>query len=154
MAYVCMVPIKQALDASGLVLLPFSSILAYHPVGGSCHLSLRSCTRAIDRSSRAVYRSILVLTSLANTRAGQSGRRLPSAPIRTPEWSSRLSGQRRILFTQPRGTPEHERHLGIKCPNTFFRLIYLPSCHLDLGGSRHGWRLFRLDETEYLQPLH
>ncbi len=29
-------------------------------------------THAIDRSSRAGYRSILVLTSLANTRAGQS----------------------------------------------------------------------------------
>ncbi len=43
-------------------------------------------TRAIDRSSRAGYRSILVLTSLANTRAGQSERRLPPAPIRTPEW--------------------------------------------------------------------
>ncbi len=43
-------------------------------------------TRAIDLSSRAGYRSILVLTSLANTRAGQSERRLPPAPIRTPEW--------------------------------------------------------------------
>ncbi len=29
-------------------------------------------TRAIDRSSRAVYRSILVLTLLAGTRTGQS----------------------------------------------------------------------------------
>ncbi len=43
-------------------------------------------TRAIDRSSCAGYRSILVLTSLANTRDGQSERRLPPAPIRTPEW--------------------------------------------------------------------
>ncbi len=43
-------------------------------------------TRAIDRSLRAGYRSILVLTSLANTRADQSERRLPPAPIRTPEW--------------------------------------------------------------------
>ncbi len=66
---------------------------------------------AIDRSSRAGYRSIPVLTSLPNTRPGQSERRVPPAPIRTPEWSSRLSGQRRILFTQPRVTPEHERHL-------------------------------------------
>ncbi len=31
-------------------------------------------TLAIDRSSRAGHRSILVLTSFANTRAGQSGR--------------------------------------------------------------------------------
>ncbi len=43
-------------------------------------------TRAIDRSSRAGYRSIFLLTALANTRAGQSGRRLPPAPIRMPEW--------------------------------------------------------------------
>ncbi len=43
-------------------------------------------TRAIDRSLREGYRSILVLTSLANTRADQSERRLPPAPIRTPEW--------------------------------------------------------------------
>ncbi len=42
-------------------------------------------TRAIDRSLRAGYRSILVLTSLANTRADQSERRLPP-PVRTPEW--------------------------------------------------------------------
>ncbi len=33
----------------------------------------------------AGYRSILVLASLANTRAGQSERRSPPAPIRTPE---------------------------------------------------------------------
>ncbi len=43
-------------------------------------------TRAIDRSSRAGSRSILMLTSLANTRADQSERRLPPAPIRMPEW--------------------------------------------------------------------
>ncbi len=42
--------------------------------------------RAIDRSLRAGYRSILMLTSLANTRADQSERRLPPAPIRTREW--------------------------------------------------------------------
>ncbi len=45
------------------------------------------CTRAIDRSLRADYQSILVLTSLANTRAGQSERPVPPAPIITPEWS-------------------------------------------------------------------
>ncbi len=77
-------------------------------------------TRAIDRSSRAGYRSILVLTSLANTCAGQSERRSPPAPIRTPEWSSRLSDQRRILFTQPRGTPEQERQLVISCLRMYF----------------------------------
>ncbi len=58
---------------------------------GSCGLRIRcliaeqhtvvaatfAYTRAIDRSSRAGYRSILLLTSLANTRADQS-ERLPT----------------------------------------------------------------------------
>ncbi len=52
---------------------------------------------------------------------GQSERHSPPAPIRTPEWSSRLSGKRQILYTQPRGTPEHERHLAIS-----FRRLYFP----------------------------
>ncbi len=43
-------------------------------------------TSAIDRSSRADYRLILVLTSLANTCDGQSERRSPPTPVRTPEW--------------------------------------------------------------------
>ncbi len=88
-------------------------------------------TRAIDRSSHAGYRSILVLTSLAYTRSGQSERRVPSAPIRMPERSSRLSGQRRIPVTQPRVTPEHERQLV-----TSFR----SACHraILIWGSRHG----------------
>ncbi len=83
------------------------------------------CTRAIDRSSQAGYRSILVLTSLANTRADQCERGLPPAPIRTPEWSSGLSDQRRILFTPPRVTPEHKRHLVIYFERLYFsRFIY------------------------------
>ncbi len=45
-------------------------------------------------SLRAGFRTIFVLTSLANTRAGQSERRVPPVPIRTPEWPSRLSGQK------------------------------------------------------------
>ncbi len=68
------------------------------------------CTRAIDHSSHTGYQSSLVLSSLTDRRAGQSERRVPPAPIRTPEWPSRLSGQMRILYTQPRGTSEHERH--------------------------------------------
>ncbi len=77
----------------------------------------------------AGYRSILVLTSLAYTRAGQSERRIPPAPISTPTWSSRLSGQWRILLKQTRGTPENEHHLVISLrrlhfPNTFSCLIY------------------------------
>ncbi len=104
------------------------------------------CTRAIDRSSHAGSRSILVPTSLAKTRADESELRVPCAPIRTPEWSSRLSGHRRILFTQPHGMPEHERHIeGCILPYTFSHLIY-PSLatvpFLFWGESRHGWGLF------------
>ncbi len=62
-------------------------------------------------SSHAGYLSNLVFTSLANTRADQSERRVPPAPIRMPEWSTRPGGPRRILFTQPRGTTEHDSHL-------------------------------------------
>ncbi len=96
------------------------------PVVASCHLSR---TRAIDRSSRAGYRSILVLTLLANMHAGLSERRVPPAPIKTPEWSSRLSGQRRILFTQPRDATQHECQLVIPLRRQYFplyisRLIY------------------------------
>ncbi len=77
----------------------------------SARLSVQDGVTNAVRSSHADYRSILVLTSLANTRAGQSERRVLPAPIRTHEWSSRQSDQRRILVTQPRGTPEHERQL-------------------------------------------
>ncbi len=110
-------------------------------------------TRAIDRSSHAGYRSILVLTSLTNTCGGQSECRSPPTPIRTLVWSSRLSGQRRILFIQPRGTPEQERHLVISLRRLYFPSSFIcpwPSCHLDLGGSRHGWGLF-LEQTGYLR---
>ncbi len=93
------------------------------------------CTRAIDRSSHAGYRSVLVLTLLDNTRTGQSERRVPPAPIRTPEWSSRLSSQRRILFTQPHGTPEQERHLLISFGRLFFSLMHFPP-HLSTFGHR------------------
>ncbi len=65
----------------------------------------------------AGYRSILMLTSLANTRGGQSERHVSPAPIRTPEWSSRLSGNRRIPFTQTHNTPEQK---------AVFSLIHFP----------------------------
>ncbi len=60
------------------------------------------------------YRSIHALTSLANTRAGQSERRVLPAPIRKREWSSRLSDQRR-------DTTELERQLV----TSFRRLLSL-----------------------------
>ncbi len=103
----------------------------------ACH-----CIRAIDLSSPANYRSLLALTSTAYTRSGQSERCIPPAPIRTPEWSSRL---RRIIFIQPRGTPEYERLSqhgleGCIFPNTFPRLAY-PSMAIVpfvFRGLRHG----------------
>ncbi len=71
---------------------------------------------AAEWETPACYRSLLerglstlVLTTLAYTCSGQSKRRVPLEPMRTPEWSSRLS----IPYTQPRGTPEHERHVII-----------------------------------------
>ncbi len=89
-------------------------------------------TRAIDLSSRAGYRSIFVLTSLANTCTGQSERRSPPAPIRTPEWSSRISGQLRILFTEPPSNNNQKAVFSpIHFPASFIRLW--PSCHSDLG---------------------
>ncbi len=57
------------------------------------------CTCAIDRSSRAGYRSTLLLTSLANTCAGQSERHVPPAPIRTPEWSTRKRLKVNSIYT-------------------------------------------------------
>ncbi len=51
-----------------------------------------SCTRAIDRSSPADYRSTFVITSLAHTRAGQSEHRSP------PEWSAHLTGQSELYW--------------------------------------------------------
>ncbi len=60
-------------------------------VEASCYL-LAPCTRAIDRSSRANYRSILVLTSLANTCAYQDAwvvitpKRPKANSIRSAAW--------------------------------------------------------------------
>ncbi len=54
----------------------------------SCHLSLHAISP--DRFSHAGYRSILVVPSLPKARSGQPERRVPPAPIRTPEWSSCL----------------------------------------------------------------
>ncbi len=83
-------------------------------------------------------RSILALTLLAYMRAGQPERRVSPAPIRIPEWSSRLSSQRQSLFTQPRGTTEHRSEDCI-FPNTFSCLIYpslLRVCHAYEGSSK------------------
>ncbi len=83
-----------------------------------CACSLCKRTWLHDRSRRCVqqkpeqlvgdsllhtgYLSMLVLPSLAHTRTGQSERRIPPAPTRTHEWSSRLSRQRRIQTSAAR----------------------------------------------------
>ncbi len=54
-----------------------------------------------------------------NTCFGQSQRRIPPAPMATPERSPHLGGQRWILGMQPRDIAEHERH-----PLTSFRRLY------------------------------
>ncbi len=87
-----------------------------HQIGNSALTAASPCMHAVCHYSYADNRSILVLTSSANTRVGLSERRVPTSPIRTPEWSSHLSVQRQILFTQSRGTTEHERQL--------FRMLY------------------------------
>ncbi len=65
-------------------------------------------------------------------RSGQSECRVPPAPIRTPERSSCLGGQMRILFTQLRVTPEHERHLV-----TSLRRLYFPASLICLWPLHH-----------------
>ncbi len=121
-------------------------------------MALQNLNEGGRLSLHACYRSILVPTPLAYTRAGQSERGVPPAPIRTSEWSSRLGGQKRILYTQPRGTPEHERLFVLPFSSLYFFVIHFPvslnqlwpSCHFDLGGSRHGWGSFR-EQTDALQ---
>ncbi len=74
-------------ELSNAVFIPlYSAIMRSHQeyaVAATC-----AYMRAIDHSG---YRSVLVLTSLANTCAGQSERHSPPAPIRMPDRSSRLS---------------------------------------------------------------
>ncbi len=99
--HVCNIFTKQSILLVLLVaanILPEGMRLSLYQLSERCRLFLHAC-----------YRSILELTSLSYTRAGKSERRVPPAPIRTPERSSRLSDQRRILSTQPRVMPEHER---------------------------------------------
>ncbi len=81
-------------------------------VAPSCHLCLNAC-------NRSVFARELSTDSRAYA-ISQWGRRSPLSPIRTSEWSSRLSGQRQIRFTQPRATPEHERHLVVMLIRLYF----------------------------------
>ncbi len=63
---------------------------------------------------------------MAYKRACQLEQRIASAPIRMPERSLCLSGQRRIQVKQPRVTPEHKRHLGISFRRLYFPLSIFP----------------------------
>ncbi len=110
-------------------------------------LSICVCTRAINRSSHASYRSRLTLTSIAYKRDGQSERRVLPAPIRAPWRSSHLSGQKKTsIHTAARHalTRTPLRHIVqeavfslINFPASFIRLW--PSCNFDSRGSRHAW---------------
>ncbi len=115
-------------------------------------------------SSRRPYAMLNPKLRFAGVLAGgQSERLVPPAPIRAPEWSSRLSGQRQILFTQPCGMPEHKRHHGKSFRRLYFPWYVIPP---DLsafghrailigaiaGGLRHSWGLY-VEQTDSLQAI-
>ncbi len=110
-----------------------------------CHLCLHAC--------RAIYR----FSCLANTCVGQSERRPPSCvnqdawvvitPKRTKANSIHTAAWHAWTRTSPLNFVLKAVFSLIHFPASFIRL--LPSCHSDLGGSRHGWMLF-LEQTEYL----
>ncbi len=66
-----------------------------------------SYLHVIDHFPNDFNRSVLGRAPTAYTRFGQSERHAPPAPIRTLRRSSRLSCQRRLLFTNLRITPKH-----------------------------------------------
>ncbi len=109
------------------------------------------CTRAIDRSSQTGYQSLPARTSLAHTRSGQSERRGPLAPIRTPEWpkvnSAHTAARHAFMRTPP---------LNIADKAVFSEynlLVSLIRLWPYLGGSRRGWRLF-VEQTDALHKQH
>ncbi len=91
------------------------------------------CTRSIDRFPCERQQLTRALVS--------------PVPIKTPERPSRLSGQTRILFTQPCVTTQFKRiSRTIVQKAVLFQLHFpvsliciLPSCHFGLERSRHGW---------------
>ncbi len=145
----------------------FSSNLGFHQsqcsswmafwdaVVASCHSSLPACNRSLFAREPSIDSRA---SSLTNTCASQSQRRLPPAPIRMPEWSSRLSGQKANSIhtatwhdwtqTPPLNIVQKAVFSLMHFPASFICLW--PSCHSDFGGSRHGWGLF-LEQTEFLQ---
>ncbi len=122
-------------------------------VTASCHLSLRACNRSIFASGLSIIDSRAYVIS-------QPERGVPLEPIRTPEWASRLSGQRRIRFTHPRSTPEQERHLVISFRRPYFPQ-YIFSPHLSVlghwailiwGESSLSWGLYVKQTDTFRSP--
>ncbi len=91
-----------------------TSSLPLESVAASCHLPLHACNRSLFARGLSIDSRAHVISQHARW------------PIRTPEWSSRLGGQGRVLFTQPCCTPEHERHLVISFKGPFFTLYIFP----------------------------
>ncbi len=86
-------------------------------VAASCHFALHACNRSFFARD---YQSILVLTSLTNTRTGQSGRLSSHHAYATEgEFYSHSRGAR--LNTNASSLYRSE---GCIFPNTFSRLIY------------------------------
>ncbi len=92
-------------------------------VAASCHLSLHACNRSLFARGLSIDSCDNDISQHAHW------------PIRTPEWSSCLSDQRRILCTQPRGTIEHERQLVPPLRRLYFTKYIFPP-HLSVFGHR------------------
>ncbi len=79
-------------------------------MAAECKLPLAHA-HVLSIASRVDAKSLLALWRIRKPTSSlrQSEFHVPAAPITTRNVSSRRSGQKRILFTQPRGTPEHAR---------------------------------------------
>ncbi len=120
----------------------------------SCRLSMHACNRSLLASGLPTdfHADVSALDA-----RWQSKRRVPLAPIRTPKWFTRLSGQRRTQrhsCVAPLNTNATSSYRSEGCflPYTFFLPIYLPWDFVPFrfGGSRHGRGLF-VEETDSLQ---
>ncbi len=83
-------------------------------LAANCHLSLHACNRSLFVRGLSIDSRACVI-ALANQSAAPHLRQ-----------SGRLSGQRRILFTQPRGTPEHEHRLWVSFSKLYFPWYIFP----------------------------
>ncbi len=118
-------------------------------VVASCHLSLRTYSRSLFARGLSIDSRAYVISQHARW------------PIRTP-LPTCANQDAWVAITPKRPKIEFYSHSHAARLNTksVFSLIHLPasficlwpSCHSDLGGSRHGWGLF-LEQTEYPQTL-